>query len=142
MGGIRGAEVLRSWRGLYKVALFETGGGKLLSRIEEAWRALVVSRSIKTSLFLASPKSNFPLREETPPRRRAAKSREQAVRCKFQSKHTVDRLNPQPVGFAALTSKFSGGQSSFLSQGGLLPVSPYPRDRCQWLIPFNGRDRE
>jgi hypothetical protein len=112
MGGDQSAEVLRSWRGLYKAALFETDRSKIRSRIEEA-RSALVFRS--RELFVTSPncddeteaienavyalralenclrlntkdrrhaperKSNFPLRDATP-LRRAAKSREQAIR--------------------------------------------------------------
>ena len=37
---------------------------------------------------------------------------------KCQSKHTIDRFNPQPVRLQRrLTSKFSGGQSSILCPG-------------------------
>jgi len=35
------AQALRSWRGLYKAALFETDESKLPLRIEEARRALI-----------------------------------------------------------------------------------------------------
>jgi hypothetical protein len=35
------AEVLRSWRALYRTALFESDASKLTSRIEEARKALV-----------------------------------------------------------------------------------------------------
>jgi hypothetical protein len=52
MGAGQFAETLRSWRGLYKAALFETDESKLPLRIEEARRALV-SRS--RELFAASP---------------------------------------------------------------------------------------
>jgi len=38
MGGNQSAEALRSWRGLYKAALFETDASKLPLRIEEARR--------------------------------------------------------------------------------------------------------
>ena len=41
MGADQSAGTLRSWRGLYKAALFETDESKLLLRIEEARRALV-----------------------------------------------------------------------------------------------------
>jgi hypothetical protein len=44
------------------------------------------------------------------------------VQRKCQSKHMVDRLNPQPEWLRHLISKFSGGQSWFLSPGRLLPV--------------------
>jgi hypothetical protein len=40
MGADQFAETLRSWRGLYKAALFETDASKLPLRIEEARRAL------------------------------------------------------------------------------------------------------
>ena len=43
---------LRSWRGLYKAALFETDMSKLPSRIEEARRALVLR---SRELFANSP---------------------------------------------------------------------------------------
>ena len=46
------AETLRSWRGLYKAALFETDASKLQLRIEEARRALVFR---SRELFAASP---------------------------------------------------------------------------------------
>ena len=52
MGADQFAETLRSWRGLYKAALFETDASKLPLRIEEARRALV-SRS--RELFATSP---------------------------------------------------------------------------------------
>ena len=52
MAADQSAEVLRSWRGLYKAALFETDASKLPLRIEEARRELV-SRS--RELFAASP---------------------------------------------------------------------------------------
>ena len=40
MGADQFAETLRSWRGLYKAALFEADASKLPLRIEEARRAL------------------------------------------------------------------------------------------------------
>jgi len=40
-GGISLPKPLRSWRGLYKAALFETDASKLPLRIEEARRAMV-----------------------------------------------------------------------------------------------------
>ena len=46
------AETLRSWRGLYKAALFETDASKLPLRIEEARRALVFR---SRELFATSP---------------------------------------------------------------------------------------
>ncbi len=46
------AETLRSWRGLYKAALFETDASRLPLRIEEARRALVFR---SRELFAASP---------------------------------------------------------------------------------------
>ncbi len=52
MGGDQSAEVLRSWRGLYKAALFETDRSKIRSRIEEA-RSALVFRS--RELFVTSP---------------------------------------------------------------------------------------
>jgi hypothetical protein len=55
MGTDQFAETLRSWRGLYKAALFETDESKLPLRIEEARRALV-SRS--QELFTTSPSYN------------------------------------------------------------------------------------
>ena len=51
-GGNQSAEALRSWRGLYKAALFETDASKLPLRIEEARRALVFRSQ---ELFAASP---------------------------------------------------------------------------------------
>ncbi len=53
-----------------------------------------------------------------------------ALGSKCQSKHTVDRLNPQPASPRHLISKFSGGPRlrSFV-QGALLPVSPSDRHR-------------
>ena len=51
-GGNQSAEALRSWRGLYKAALFETDASKLPLRIEEARRALVFR---SRELFAASP---------------------------------------------------------------------------------------
>ena len=38
-------------------------------------------------------------------------------KSKCQSKHTVDRWNPQPGARRHLVSKFSGGPSSFLRPG-------------------------
>ena len=52
MGGNQSAETLRSWRGLYRAALFETDASKLPLRIEEAQRALVFR---SRELFAASP---------------------------------------------------------------------------------------
>ena len=50
MAADQSAEVLRSWRGLYKAALFETVASKLPLRIEEARRALVFrSRELITT---------------------------------------------------------------------------------------------
>ena len=46
------AETLRSWRGLYKAALFETDASRLPLRMEEARRALVF---LSRELFAASP---------------------------------------------------------------------------------------
>ena len=46
------AEVLTSWRALYRAALFETDTSKIASRIEEARRALI-GRS--RELFRTSP---------------------------------------------------------------------------------------
>jgi hypothetical protein len=46
------AEVLRSWRALYRAALFETDANKLTSRIEEARKALVLR---SRELFATSP---------------------------------------------------------------------------------------
>jgi hypothetical protein len=51
MGGNQSA-VSRSWRSLYYAALFETDASKLLSRIEEARRALVLR---SRELFSTSP---------------------------------------------------------------------------------------
>ena len=55
MGADQFAETLRSWRGLYKAALFETDASKLPSRIEEARRALVCR---SRELFAASPNND------------------------------------------------------------------------------------
>lgn len=52
MAADQSAEVLRSWRGLYKAALFETDASKLPLRIEEARRELV---SRPRELFATSP---------------------------------------------------------------------------------------
>jgi hypothetical protein len=52
MGADQSAETLRSWRGLYKAALFETDRSKLPSRIEEARRALALR---SRELFASSP---------------------------------------------------------------------------------------
>ena len=52
MAADQSAEVLRSWRGLYKAAFFETDASKLPLRIEEARRELV-SRSRER--FATSP---------------------------------------------------------------------------------------
>lgn len=41
---------------------------------------------------------------------------------KCQSKHTVDRLNPQPAALRHLTSKFSGGECSSLRPGRITTV--------------------
>jgi len=50
MGGNQSAEALRSWRGLYNAALFETDASKLPLGIEEARSALVFrSREISCS---------------------------------------------------------------------------------------------
>jgi len=46
------AETLRSWRGLYKAALFETDASRLPLRMEEARRALVFR---SRELFATSP---------------------------------------------------------------------------------------
>lgn len=46
------AEISRSWRELYKAALFETDTSKLLSRIEDARNALVFR---SRQLFATSP---------------------------------------------------------------------------------------
>ena len=46
------AETLRSWRGLYKTALFETDASRLPLRMEEARRALVFR---SRELFATSP---------------------------------------------------------------------------------------
>jgi len=51
-GGNQTGEALRSWRGLYNAALFETDASKLPLRIEEAKRAMVFR---SRELFLASP---------------------------------------------------------------------------------------
>ena len=53
MDGNQSAEALRSWRGLYKAALFETDASKLPLRIDEARRAMVF-RS-RERFFAASP---------------------------------------------------------------------------------------
>jgi hypothetical protein len=45
-------ETLRSWRGLYKAALFETDASRLPLRMEEARRALVFR---SRELFATSP---------------------------------------------------------------------------------------
>jgi hypothetical protein len=50
-------------------------------------------------------------------KRKAFSNEESELNRKCQSKHTVDRLNPSQCDFAALTSEFSGGQSSFLCSG-------------------------
>jgi len=52
MVGNQSAEVLRSWRELYKAALFETDRSRIRSRIEEARRALVFR---SRELFVTSP---------------------------------------------------------------------------------------
>ena len=52
MGADQCAETLRSWRGLYRAALFETDASKLPLRIEEARRALVFR---SRELFATSP---------------------------------------------------------------------------------------
>ena len=52
MGADQFTETLRSWRGLYDAALFETDASKLRLRIEEARRALVFR---SRELFAASP---------------------------------------------------------------------------------------
>jgi len=52
MGGNQTGEALRSWRGLYKAALFETDPSKLPLRIEEARQALVFR---SRELFATSP---------------------------------------------------------------------------------------
>ncbi len=52
MGADQVAEPLRSWRGLYKAALFETDESKLPLRIEEARRALIFR---SRELFATSP---------------------------------------------------------------------------------------
>lgn len=41
MGGNQSVKTLRSWRGLYEAALFETDASKLPLRIEEARNALM-----------------------------------------------------------------------------------------------------
>jgi hypothetical protein len=55
MGADPFAETLRSWRGLYKAALFETDESKLPLRIEEARRALVFR---SRELFTTPPNYN------------------------------------------------------------------------------------
>jgi len=52
MGANQFAKGLRSWRELYKAALFETDANKLPSRIEEARRGLVFR---SRELFATSP---------------------------------------------------------------------------------------
>jgi len=52
MGADQSAGTLRSWRGLYKAALFESDASKLPSRIEEARNALMFR---SRELFPASP---------------------------------------------------------------------------------------
>lgn len=52
MGADQSAETLRSWRPLYKAALFETDASKLPSRIDEARRALALR---SRELFAGSP---------------------------------------------------------------------------------------
>ena len=52
MGRNQSVETLRSWRGLYEAALFETDESKLSLRIEEARRALVFR---SRELFTTSP---------------------------------------------------------------------------------------
>ena len=52
MGADQFAETLRSWRGLYNAALFETDESKLPLRIEEARQALIFR---SRELFAASP---------------------------------------------------------------------------------------
>jgi len=91
MGGNQSAQVLRSWRGLYKAALFETDRTKLPSRIEEARRALVFrsrelfvtspnydgeTEAIENALYALRALENC-LRLNTKDRRRADRSEEQ-----------------------------------------------------------------
>ncbi len=52
MGADQFADALRSWRGLYRAALFETDASKLPLRIEEARRAMVFR---SRELFATSP---------------------------------------------------------------------------------------
>ncbi len=52
MSANESAEVLRSWRALYRAALFETDTSKVPSRIEEARRALIFR---SRELFKTSP---------------------------------------------------------------------------------------
>jgi hypothetical protein len=52
MGADESAEVHKSWRALYRAALFETDASKLTSRIEEARKALVLR---SRELFATSP---------------------------------------------------------------------------------------
>jgi hypothetical protein len=52
MGGNQAGDALRSWRGLYRAALFETDASELPLRIEEA-RQAIVFRS--RELFAAFP---------------------------------------------------------------------------------------
>ena len=59
MGADHSAETLRSWRGLYKAALFETDESKLPLRIEEARRALVLR---SRELFVTSPNHDAKLK--------------------------------------------------------------------------------
>ena len=52
MDADKSTETLRSWRGLYRAALFETDASKLPLRIEEARRAIVFR---SRGLLAASP---------------------------------------------------------------------------------------
>jgi hypothetical protein len=59
-------------------------------------------------------------------------------RC--QSKHTVDRLNPQPGRLRHSISKFSGGQFLSRRSGGLLAVKLVIRSRAATGNPKGGRE--
>jgi hypothetical protein len=61
------------------------------------------------------------------------------VRAK-QSKHTVDRLNPQPGRLRHSISKFSGGQFLSRRSGGLLAVKLVIRSRAATGNPKGGRE--
>ena len=71
----------------------------------------------------------------------------QTLTCKYQSKHTIDRFNPQPVRLRRrLTSKFSGCQSSFLCSGRFTAVNPSTEATATGSSPslpptFHGQER-